>query len=178
MKKILMLAVATVALSTASFAATLTSSCSQASASVATGQATSNCAAFPLLPAGSTINSIMFAYGPDYTYNVVTPSGTESLSITAFSNVAGVTNFSLSNFVRGNPLPSPLSVGTFNLATLQSPYNVTYNFTGTGTVTAATFQGGVTLNYNLPASGVPEPSTVALIGAGLVGIASIARRRR
>jgi hypothetical protein len=47
------------------------------------------------------------------------------------------------------------------------------SFGGDGTI------GGVlTVTYNYTGGSIPEPTTMALLGAGMIGLAAISRKRR
>lgn len=182
MKKILMASVLLSLASLSTFGAQMISSCSNSPLSIAPSGNTANgnltCAAFSLLPAGSTITGYTFQYGVDFTvdqFNAANPSITFS-----FNNpgtALDVTNITSTVGSTGIVTVGPVAT-TGSDASYFSPITSAFTSTTTSNITNVTVNGRFLLDYNLPQSGVPEPSTVALIGAGLVGVASIARRRR
>ncbi len=86
--------------------------------------------------------------------------------VDAGANTTGLTPDSLGNLTNSQAF-------TVSGSATQSGNN------GVNFVNGGSINFKVTYTYDfVPQSGVPEPSTVALIGAGLVGLASVARRRR
>jgi hypothetical protein len=79
-----------------------------------------------------------------------------------------------SPFASLGPFSGPFSGSTNGLVSATTPYSLTQAFfiTGTGAANGSSFSGNAELNP------VPEPGSLALLGGGLLGLASWARRRR
>ncbi|MCX6611487.1 MAG: PEP-CTERM sorting domain-containing protein [Acidobacteria bacterium] len=198
MKKILLLATAMFTMTVASNAAQMVISCVQTSIGsnlnfVAAGNtSTLSCPGFGVLEANlGTINGIAFVQSTDYNVAVdpFNPGNPASLAINYTLAVPGtafdalVTN---RDFTRGsttNPLIQitgvpPASYGDYvNNFLIGVTINSVTNVAG-ATVQQAIFDGAFLVDYTLPTNEtVPEPSTIAFIGAGLVALATAARRR-
>jgi hypothetical protein len=182
MKKMFLMVAALVTLGVASQAATLSIGCTQAAGSIGAGTATLVCPGFQVAPGVlGTINGISFVYAPDYTFNVLTPNGNESItySIDAPDTEFDAVGLGFTRDVTPTPIFSGLQAGA-DYSMFQPGFNVTFTFStpAGSTVTAATFDGAFTVDYTLPQSGVPEPTTMALFGSALVGLAGMLRRRK
>jgi hypothetical protein len=146
-----------------------------------------------------TFNSIALGVGGTYTFDVATASGLagtdyDTVNVTGTANVTAIPtgrfNIAIESINPGTMLPG---LATFNAAssyqwTLLAASSVT-NFNASDfTVTDAAFTNGLAGgNFSVSSNGtdiflnftpVPEPSTWALIGAGLALIAAAAWRRR
>jgi hypothetical protein len=102
--------------------------------------------------------------------------GTTTNASVIYSAFYGATNafFSGSPFATLGPFSGAFSGTTAGLIGATSPYSLTQAFfiTPTNARLGAAFSGNAELNP------VPEPGTMALLGGGLLGLASWARRRR
>ena len=175
MKKILL--IASLAFASSMFGATMTQNCSVTALLGQSNAGTVACPGFGALPSGATFNFINMTYAVDFTYNsfdTLTPNLTYNIDSPGTALDVTAVALSLSN--RGNivtvgPLsPSdPAYFGAFNSA---------ISYTGGIGITGATFDIRYVVDYTPEQTGVPEPSTVALMGAGLVAVATAARRRR
>ncbi len=197
MKKILLIAAAALSMTVGLQADTLTINCAQLSlgtgaAPVVAGDAGSlACPGFGVLIGSlGTINSITFVQTTDYNVAIdpFNPGVVTNTSINYTMTVPGtvydaaVTNRNFVRTVTTNPLIQNSAAAlyadyfaNFNLGvTINSVTNASGIF-----VQQAIFDGAFRVDYTLPPpSGIPEPSTVALIGAGLVSLATAVRRSR
>ncbi len=192
MKKILLMAVATVAMSLSSFGATLTVSCGAnvygSTGTLLAGTATRTCPNFAVA-AGDQLTNVTLNYFVDYSYS---PSDSPAISVTVNFNPSGTnifTNDTVNVTQTGlgtskNPLSSPNSGSQTLVLNGPSTYAGASVLVTPGAISGPleSFTTSITATYTyntIPVQGaVPEPTTVALIGAGLVGLASVARRRR
>ena len=181
MKKILMAAALLSLASISTFAATLSGQCGSpvVFSTGAGGPVSVSCPSFTI-GGGNVFYSLTLELVGDYSYTgpsssvpninetytyVITAGGYTPVTTTQtqVTNQANQHSFVSLNLFSATAPVGTVSVsasnntGQTNLASLQSVF---YTYT-----------------YDLPQN-IPEPSTVALIGAGLVGVASIARRRR
>jgi hypothetical protein len=117
-------------------------------------------------------------YTLDFTYNSRYSTALPTLAVT----VAGLTVATLSNITPVN------TAGTFRTPFYSDAINFTeltagstsfaFTNTTTGGVDSTVLLDDVVLVDNGPASSVPEPGSMALLGAGLLGMVMVARRRR
>ncbi len=133
------------------------------------------CAGFGLLPGNITITSLSFTHNRDYTEDTGALPGQDVTGLTYNLDAPG-TGFDLTgiNFTRVAPssttaIPFPASVNDYI-----APFVVQFTVTSAAAnITGATFSGNWTLEYQE----LPEPSTYAMIGGALVGLAYIRRRK-
>ena len=186
MKKILLATVATVCLSMSMSASTISQLLTQSNGG-GNGSNVLMFSTFSALTGGNatlTLTGTTVDYALDYSL-IISGTPTITQSVTGLWNVS-VSGGSAGTYAAATPFFSALISG--GAATAEPQINLGVNGTPASFTYASSVSGGqvgntngafyVTYSYNFPSSGVPEPSTVALIGAGLVGIASIARRRR
>ncbi len=196
MKKILLITAATLAMSISSFGATFSQDCTNTANSVAGAAVASNenvsCPSFGVVPAGFQITSVSISVLSSFNGNgtVSTPNdgqlqinitydpavGTPNTASCNLDATTTTTSLLCSNVFTDTPVAGTTSYAAFlvNVSFLKGiDANNVYGGQASGAV-------GVTYTYTLIPStnGVPEPTTVALMGAGLVALATAARRRR
>jgi hypothetical protein len=113
------------------------------------------------VPAGSVITAADAVYAPVSTF----PPGNE---VVTWSNGAMVT------LTNGSPGPLPPN-GNIGLGGgTVGPLTVTAVFSGTGAITQTTLR----FYETVPQTGIPEPTTMLLLGAGLATFGIVRRRRQ
>ncbi len=196
MKKFLWLALATMAMSLVSAAATITQNCGTANSAIGgTGSDSVTCSS-PAFTVGSSfqITLVELIITTSYNQNVNSanngPDG--DLTINALYNpTIGVPDTAPCNIARSGIAADTQFCGVVFTATPAAlansfgPFNVAVTFTkvvDTGNLTyEGQAAGGVSVRYTydlIPTGQVPEPTATVLIGAGLVGLATAIRRRR
>lgn len=194
MKKFLLLAVATLAMSLSSFGATLVVSCGGAtydrSGAVIGGSNIAVCPNFNVAD-GFQLTNVTLQYFVDYSFaGPGTPPNSISVNFDVTPN-ATFTNDPITVSQSGNG-SSPGAVSASGVSNLVLVGPATYtgatvnlSIQSISLATIGTVSGNAsvfaTYTYDAvppPSTGVPEPTTVGLIGAGLVGLAAAARRRR
>ena len=180
MKKVLFISVVALCVSSLGLAASITASCSNNPAFVpgTSGSATEACS-WVGLASGSTITSVTATYGFDFLYNAGdTSSKTVQFSFDAPGTSLdwGVSSVAIATDASGsNPRPVTMtftasgadvtafyaSGGAFNIGDAFAQTG------GTG-VAAGIFNKTITATYTT--SGVPEPTSLSLLGLGLIAI--------
>ena len=195
MKKFFLVAALVAASSLGSFAAIMTGTCGSADMGNTANAGTPINIACPgfTVAAGEQVTSIVLTFYGSYSGGNISATDQAAFTFSITNNGSFSTWSSFSNpYNTTSGGPEPTSQVGFTAAAPISATTVgqTGVITGpTGTARFAVVQGMIastnfnfTLTYDyttaLIPSGIPEPTTVALIGAGLVGLATAARRRR
>jgi hypothetical protein len=182
MKKIFLAAALMSMASISSFALTMTSNCSNSPLSMTPSGGfvggSLSCVGFPVaLPAGAINVNYVFQYGVDFTvdqFNAANPSISFSFDPPGgIFDTTGSSTLGSTGVVTVGPVNTTGSDGSYF-----SAFNVGFNASVTSNITNVTVNARFLVNYDPAPSGIPEPSTVALMGAGLVGVAAFARRKR
>lgn len=163
------------------------------------GSAVFTCSAFPI-PAGQTLTSVSILVTDDaddpksgtsqvqfvwsYSGTGLTPMPTGTFTATAaslasFANCSnstgnlscdGTSNFNLTS----GWLVGPQTTGNYVLTVGATSTGGDAGVASAGDVTAGVF---ITFNY-MPTTSVPEPTSLLMIGSGLIGLGVFARRKR
>jgi len=182
MKSLLMLSVATLALSGVASATTITCTPQPVSIANGIGSATVTCPGFTASP-GMTLSSVVLTLAADYLNGALT--GTNDVRVTFTpAAIAGVTWTPSSQFID--------VIGGFSSGTQPEMFITASGFTntsfaggavttvGSSIISGSVFDstGNVFLTYTQRPSGVPEPATEGLMGAALLGFGILRWRKK
>ena len=184
MTKFLTLAIATAALSLSASAATITTNCTAFPIQFtnSAGSGTVSCAGFS---AGGTLTGASLALYADYTFGgasndiklqftVGAPAGVTWASSSVAIDVTG--GFSSSGSTPAVPVNDAATAGISN-ANFASAFNVGVA-SSVVSGSAGTSSAGIQITYTYTPTGTtPEPGSITLLGAGLIGLAFVGRKK-
>ena len=186
MKKILYLAFLTIGVASFARATTITVACPTAGGTGAAGTSTTTCLSAAGPAVGSILSSISLSFKFDADFGFGAGSVNETFDTLPAGNgdifgglfdhptnqlVTDVGRPVTGSFVILNPTAAQVAASLGGLQ-IQSGWNG-----GTGSFNNAALDFQVDVVYT-PATGVPEPTTLGLVGSALIGLGFLARRKK